>query len=509
MKTSGSAALRYHVATKYHPETIGQLPAADYDAQPVPFKQYHTERAVELIPYLPHELFPDAGDLADSAGDPDRDLARLSRTLYFTYGATARQVWPGGHQIFRAAPSAGGLYPVEVYLVTQGVEGVPDGFHDYSVPNHQLVPVFDGQFIDELAELTYGAFDPVDTRAVVLLSGLFRRSTWRYHERAYRRILLDAGHVYGNLAQIAREEGFEALPVSSFDDGGVNGTFFLEEEHVQLVVPLLRPALAPTSLAWRRPSSIATTEQEPAAPEQGGDPEWEFLRYQNASHLDRRAEAISRRRLSEQTAPTPVSGVPEVSLEAKFEAPENLPKVILERRSTREFSGEGLSVEQLSELLHAGYDAARAQLSGESTVPRLQVPELLATHVVIRDIDGVTPGSYRLDPVSMVLRCEKAEDLRTEVYAFALGQDLARDAAAVIVHSAELESAVTDYGERAYRALHIDAGVVGQFINLAAVQAGIGVSGIGGFFDDQVNATLGLPDESAILYITVLGASVP
>ena len=83
MSSSGSAALRYHSATKYDPATIGQLPAADFGSQPVPFKQYHSERAVELIPYLPPELFPDADPVPEGV-DTAGLLGRLSRLLYFS-----------------------------------------------------------------------------------------------------------------------------------------------------------------------------------------------------------------------------------------------------------------------------------------------------------------------------------------------------------------------------------------------------------------------------------------
>ena len=61
------------------------------------------------------------------------------------------------------------------------------------------------------------------------------------------------------------------------------------------------------------------------------------------------------------------------------------------------------------------------------------------------------------------------------------------------------------YGDRAYRYLHLDAGQIGERINLAAIRLNLGVSGIGGFYDDEVNALLGLPLEQIIVYITTLG----
>ena len=86
-----------------------------------------------------------------------------------------------------------------------------------------------------------------------------------------------------------------------------------------------------------------------------------------------------------------------------------------------------------------------------------------------------------------------------------LGQDLGRDAAALLFHTADLNRAVAKYGDRVYRYLHMDAGHLGQRLNLAAIQLRLGVSGIAGFFDDRVNDVLGIPAGEAVLYITSLG----
>jgi SagB-type dehydrogenase family enzyme len=88
-----------------------------------------------------------------------------------------------------------------------------------------------------------------------------------------------------------------------------------------------------------------------------------------------------------------------------------------------------------------------------------------------------------------------------------LGQELGRDAAVVLFHTADLEKAVSLYGDRAYRYLHLDAGHFGQRLNLAATLLGLGVSGIAGFFDNQVNELLGIPIQEAVIYISTLGQS--
>ena len=80
-----------------------------------------------------------------------------------------------------------------------------------------------------------------------------------------------------------------------------------------------------------------------------------------------------------------------------------------------------------------------------------------------------------------------------------------KDAAAIVFHTADLEKAIAIYGDRAYRYLHMDAGHLGQRLNLAAIRLKLGVSGIGGFFDDRVNQVLDIPQEEAVIYLTTLG----
>ena len=53
--------------------------------------------------------------------------------------------------------------------------------------------------------------------------------------------------------------------------------------------------------------------------------------------------------------------------------------------------------------------------------------------------------------------------------------------------------------------MHLDAGQLGQRLNVAAIALGLGASGIGGFYDDEVNEALGIPEEEAVVYITTLG----
>jgi SagB-type dehydrogenase family enzyme len=104
-----------------------------------------------------------------------------------------------------------------------------------------------------------------------------------------------------------------------------------------------------------------------------------------------------------------------------------------------------------------------------------------------------------------MLELVRGASLREACRAFSLGQELAADAGFLVVHTAPLAEAVASLGERAYRPLCMDAGHHGERLNIAAEALGLGSSGIGGYFDDLVNETLGLDLAEAVLYVTTVG----
>lgn len=500
---TSSVAEYYHEQTKYTPEGISRGGRGlDFTKQPIPFKDYTTGTGYDLTRHLPEgdQLRSDADLAAWRAGlDPqERALAELSHLLYFTNGITAVIPYAGQPFLMRAAPSAGGLYPTEIYVAARGHAMLPDGLYNYQVRDHTLVHFWAGDPGPRLAGATFGHPDVARADLVVIFTGVFYRSAWRYEDRAYRRVLLDTGHVIGNMALYAPLIGRRLAPVGGFVDAAIDDLLFLSpDEEGAVAMAALLPA-----------------GQAPAGPAALPGPRHDRREVPEGRRLLALHEATA---IPEGAASTPVAAEAARPVEPahRFHVGEPLAApalgwddalgpTILKRRSTRAYSGEGLTREELAMALDFTYrhDLADATETGR---PALFAPHLLETFVAIHDVAGLDPGCYHYDPRARSLRQIRFTALRDQVRYLALGQDLAGSAGAIVIHTADLPRAVGLYGDRAYRYLHLDAGQLGERLNVAAIRLGLGVSGIGGFFDDEVNDMLGIPEKEAVLYLTTLG----
>jgi len=346
-----------------------------------------------------------------------------------------------------------------------------------------------------------------NTDIALVTSAIFYRSAWRYEDRAYRRIFLDTGHLLGNIELSASINDYRAHLIGGFNDSQMNELLYLdsEKESVMTVIPLadllnIQQNLPPSTTAL--PSATTTVYPE--------IPEGELL-----SSLQRATIIATDEKIEATVTPS--------NWEDKYNFPFclkvsvtsrpvnwgedliDLESTMLKRRSTRAYSGASLSLDELRALLHFTYQPQDYASQNLDPNPDYFALDLLETFIAVSAVTGLEEGCYYYAPKAQELRQIRFKNFQQELHYLCLGQDLGRDAAAVVFHTADLSKAVAKYGDRVYRYLHADAGHLGQRLNLAAIHLGLGVSGIGGFFDDQVNEVLGIPSDEAVIYITTLG----
>jgi SagB-type dehydrogenase family enzyme len=144
----------------------------------------------------------------------------------------------------------------------------------------------------------------------------------------------------------------------------------------------------------------------------------------------------------------------------------------------------------------------------DESAPWILAAGKLDFHFLALRVDGLESGVYALeglDSGEIALKLRKAGDFRAETQYMCLGQDLGAESAFVLVHTADLPRLSEMFGDRGYRYACMDAGQIGERINLWAVHQGFGSSGIGGYYDDLANELLDLPLSHGILYITLVG----
>jgi SagB-type dehydrogenase family enzyme len=155
--------------------------------------------------------------------------AVLSKLLFLTGGVTARRTTSLGQtRELRAVPSAGALYPIEIYLAVRRVQGVPQGVYHFSPRAHILEKLVPGDPTPALSRACHYRESMEEAAIVIVFAGVFERTKRKYGERGYRYVLLEAGHTAQNLVLAGAALGVGCMNVCGFYDERLNDLFSLD-----------------------------------------------------------------------------------------------------------------------------------------------------------------------------------------------------------------------------------------------------------------------------------------
>lgn len=156
---------------------------------------------------------------------------KLRRLLHSSYGVTALRHDGGGASWARwgrSVPSAGGLYPLEIYIAVHDVENIPDGVYHYNAIEQQLERVQKCQPADVRHCLHFEDFVQ-NANLLLIISGVFERTLKKYGPRGYRYVLIEAGHCAQNICLLAAESGLSTLCLGGFRDEMMNRSLGFDE----------------------------------------------------------------------------------------------------------------------------------------------------------------------------------------------------------------------------------------------------------------------------------------
>ncbi|MDQ2855289.1 MAG: SagB/ThcOx family dehydrogenase [Acidobacteriota bacterium] len=150
-------------------------------------------------------------------------LETVSTILKCAYGITRTSQMPkvgGGY--FRTVPSAGGLFPLEVYALAREIDGITDGIYHYNLRHHSLELLREGRWFAEFDKVLISAPFILNANLIFFLGAVFKRTQKKYGPRGYRYILLEAGHLAQNLCLVAAEQKLGSLCMGGYTDSRLN-----------------------------------------------------------------------------------------------------------------------------------------------------------------------------------------------------------------------------------------------------------------------------------------------
>jgi len=144
--------------------------------------------------------------------------------------------------LLRTSPSAGALYPIYLYFIADGVEGIERGLYVYLPERNSIGLLKEGNFRQERLRFSPQGDMIAEAPLVILVVSFFDRITWKYLDRGYRYAYIEAGNISQNIYLACESYGFSTVVVGAFYDTYVNGLLGLssKEEGVVLIHPVGR-----------------------------------------------------------------------------------------------------------------------------------------------------------------------------------------------------------------------------------------------------------------------------
>ncbi|MFA6788527.1 MAG: SagB family peptide dehydrogenase [Arcobacteraceae bacterium] len=345
----------------------------------------------------------------------------------------------------RTNPSAGGLYPCEVYVQIRGVQGVVSGIYHYEPLNNSVVL---------LHELTHDGVefygkDQTQYQFTFFISCAYFRSAWKYGKRSIRYVLLDLGHQMGAIYAALCLENTTAIVDFEYHQEALNEALGFSNE--EFVVGCIKVN------SYKETPTLALRQNLPVV-----QPCDYFIR-------DAFIEAFFQKNFEQKEFTFP-----------RYEALKSIPHTALQeainsRRSIRAFKKESINKEDFLEICQDIFELALANS--------------IEIFTINNNIEGFTKGLYKN------VTLQKEGNFEEIASSLALFQNLAKSSCATLFFTAK---STTSYSHTT-----LLCGFLAHMIYLKATLLNVGCSGIGAYFDDDCQTFL--ETSNNILYLVVLG----
>jgi SagB-type dehydrogenase family enzyme len=222
----------FQKSTKYHRDrSFGH--ALSWSTKPQTYKGYPVKQIPLSVDFDTKSKarmpFLEALKARQSQRNFSTEPLRLPELAFLLWASTG--IRKEDHGIgFRTVPSAGALYPIETYVAANNVDALPQGLYHYNIQQNALEELKLGAFGDAITRSALGQEMCSEAQAVFVWTAVFARPKWKYRQRAYRYVYIDAGHIAQNLALSATSLGLGSCQIGAFFDDELNSLLELDGE---------------------------------------------------------------------------------------------------------------------------------------------------------------------------------------------------------------------------------------------------------------------------------------
>jgi SagB-type dehydrogenase family enzyme len=500
------AALKYHNATKHSYASVRANPHfLDFANQPLPFKIYPTLEPSRLPDEVRQTGVAALSAIAESLPAQTNAapaLKVITQLLYLSAGITRQRKYSGGEIYFRAAACTGALYEVELYLVCGELSDLPAGVYHFAPAEFGLRKLRAGDYRSVLVEAAGGEPAIAHAPLTIVCTCTYWRNAWKYQDRTYRHFGWDNGTLLANLLAVATAFGLPAKVVCGFVDGKVNSLLDIDS---QREVAFSLVALGHDSAVPSQSSTEISPLDLETVPLSRHEVDYPLMREMHAASSLHSTEEVAawRGRTPPSSFPPPTAPVFQLQPLSDDEMPRDaVEQVILRRGSSRKFARTPITLPQLSTIL----DRATHGVPADFLDPAGS--QLNHLYLIVHAVEGLEPGAYFFDRDRKLIEYLKQGNFRDVAGYLGLEQQLPADAAVDIFFLADLRPILQRFGNRGYRALQLEAGILGGKFYLAAYAQRLGATGLT-FYDDDVTRFFSPHAEGkSAIFLVALGNSV-
>jgi len=161
--------------------------------------------------------------------DAPLTIAEASQLLWAAQGITSRGA-------LRTAPSAGALYPLELYIAVGNVKDLPEGVYKYRPHDHSLMRVVKGDKRIELCNAALGQSPVKSAPAVIVFAAVYERTTLKYGDRGMQYVHIETGHAAQNVSLQAAALNLGTVAIGAFYDEQVRKAINMADRELPLYI---------------------------------------------------------------------------------------------------------------------------------------------------------------------------------------------------------------------------------------------------------------------------------